>query len=88
MYTKWTSHISSDKDKELFQNRVLGSKDVLDRILDILHEDLKSLETIETSLSSLDQPNWALRQAYITGDKNRLKTIIKLVDLNQQKETK
>lgn len=84
MYTKWTEHLSSEQDKQKFQNSILGSRDVLDRLKDILDAQERDLLNSEVSLDTYSQPNWAERQAHKNGYRSCLRSLRKLIDLDQQ----
>ena len=86
MYSAWTKHIKEEKDKEIFRNRVLSSKTVLHRLDQIIEEQELDLIDSSTSLKSFDNPNWALKQAYIQGYITRGKSIRNFINLDQ-KET-
>jgi len=82
MYSCWTQHIKDDKDKEIFRSRIASSKAVLHRLDQIIEEQEKDLTDSSTSLKSFDNPNWALRKAYIQGYLSRGKSIRNLIDLD------
>ena len=84
MYSKWTSHLASAEDKEKFQNHIKGSRDVLDRLIEILDEKEKEYTNMELSISIYDQSNWAERQAHMNGYRSCSQSIRKLIDLDQQ----
>lgn len=86
MYTIWTKHLLDDQ-KELFKNQVIGSKDVLERLADILKEEEKQLDRSEMDIKCFEDPNWTYKQAYKNGQRSALQMMIKLIDLDQQ-ETK
>lgn len=86
MYTAWTKHLKDQDAKENFQNQVLGSKQVLERLSEIIGEDLKNTEERQMSHKTFESPNWAEHQAYMNGYKQALKTLLKLIDLDQQNE--
>lgn len=82
MYSIWTSNLKEEKDKELFRSKVTYSKTVLQRLDQIIEEQAKELTDSSTSLKSFDNPNWALKQAYIQGYIARGKSLRKLMDLD------
>ena len=87
MYTKWTEHLKTDREKSDFQKSVQASKYILDRLLDILEEVKLSLETSEINLNNYDNSGWAFKQAHINGQKASLDYIKKLINLDQQRRT-
>lgn len=84
MYLKWTQHLDDQEQKERFKNEVLGSRKVLQRLADILKEDMQSLESKEISVKAFEDPNWAYRQAYYNGGKATYAALLKLIDLDKQ----
>ena len=84
MYTKWTEHLQDQKDKEHFRNRVIGSKDVFERLTQILDEKERDLNLKEVSIETYNQPNWAERQAHHNGYRSCLHALRKLIDLDKQ----
>jgi flagellar biosynthesis chaperone FliJ len=86
VYSIWTQNLKEEKDKELFRNRVTNSKAVLQRLDQIIDEQSKELTDSSVNINSFNNPNWALKQAYIQGYLARGKSLRKLMDLDQ-KET-
>lgn len=84
MYSKWTEHLKTEKEKTEFRQYVQGSRTLLDRLKTILDDQDKTLEVSELTLESYNQPNWAVRQAHKNGYRSCLRTLRKLVDLDQQ----
>ncbi len=81
MISAWTKHLTDEEDKEKFRNKVLGSKIVLERIKDLMADDLKAIEADEISVDAYDNANWAYRQAHRNGYKNALRKLNILLDL-------
>lgn len=86
MISAWTKHLIDDKDKILFENQLLGSKTILDRLKDLLKEQLDALDRSEMDPSVYDTPNWENRQAHKNGFRSCIQRINKLLDI--QKEIK
>lgn len=89
MYVDWTRHLSDPKEKESFEQSILGAKRVLERLKALIDERQFSMESIEKGLKQFDNPNWAYKQAFNNGLKSAYETIKKLIDLDNQvvKET-
>src|ERR1043165_1646489 len=87
MFIDWTKNLKTDEEKQLFENRVIGSKDVLERLTQLIEERTDSIDAQTTTLKSFDSPNWANRRAFMDGFKSCAKIITKLIDLDQQKDT-
>lgn len=84
MYSKWTSHLDSEDEKQDFRLYVISSKDVLARQKQILDEEELALDRSEISVEQFDSPNWGERQAYKNGYRAALFHLKKLIDLDQQ----
>jgi hypothetical protein len=82
MYTKWTSHLRTDDEKKRFENVVISSKPVLERMIKLIDEDLEAIEKSEI----IDDfgPSWAYKQAFKNGAKSRLIAYKKLINLDEQ----
>ena len=87
MLMRWTQTIKDPKAKEDFEAQVKSAKPVLDRLYEIIEEDEKGLETIDSSVRAYDNPNWPYRQAHVNGYKGAFKNIKTLINLDP-KETK
>lgn len=67
MYLDWTKHLKTEEDKKEFEQYLVGSPRIFNRLDDILAEYEKSLDRSEVDPKSFDQPNWDYRQAYKNG---------------------
>jgi len=84
MYIDWTRHISDPKEKEAFEQSILGSKRVLERLMELMDERELSIDVSERGLKQFDNPNWAYKQAFNNGFKSCLGIVKTLIDLDQQ----
>ncbi len=82
----WTKNLRTPEEKEKFQNSVLGSKLVLERLVQILNEEEAELDRSEASTSQYDSPSWSSLQAHRNGDRSRLRWMKALLNLDQQKD--
>lgn len=80
---QWVKNIKDQKQKELFIEQLFGCSVALDRLKSILIEELRLLSARELSEEAFDKPNWDYRQAYINGDKARLKKILDLINITK-----
>ena len=80
MISAWTKHLDKDPQaKERFEQLVKGSKELLNRLEDIIKELENSLDRSEINVESFDNPNWHFLQAYKNGYRgalSKLKTLI------------
>jgi len=84
MYTKWTSHISDPEEKARFENQIMSARPVLERLTQLISEDEGSLDKVELSVKQFEVPNWDVRQAFYNGSRASYKSLMKLIDLDQQ----
>lgn len=84
MISAWTRHIKNEDEKEKFKNEILRSKDVLQRLQDVLKEMESDQDSIERNTKIYDLPNWDYRQAHLNGFKDCLNKINKILTLDQQ----
>jgi hypothetical protein len=87
MFVDWTKNLKTDEEKQHFEDRIRSSKDVLERLMQLLKERTDSIDMQTTTLKSFDSPNWANRRAFMDGFKSCSKIINKLIDLDQQKDS-
>ena len=84
MQSVWTTHIKDAKDKENFQNSVIGAKRVLDRLKSIIESQSDTIERSKLSLKSFDSPNWAEKRAFKDGMQSAYQVVKEIIDLDQQ----
>jgi hypothetical protein len=53
MISAWTKHITDPSEKERFQNTILGSKSVLQRLQVLMNEMKEDVDTQELSMKNL-----------------------------------
>lgn len=88
MLTVWTKNLRTQQEKDNFNNTLLGSRPVLERLYELLNEKEVDLDRSERSLKAYDNPNWAYQQAHKNGCASMLSSIKELINLDHQKETK
>jgi hypothetical protein len=88
MYSRWTQHLQTEDEKNLFKHEVLRARPVLNRLLQILDEDEALLDRSEMDQRIYDTPNWDYRQAHKNGNRQQMQAVRLLIDLDQQKGTK
>lgn len=86
MYLDWTSHLTSDEAKKEFEQTILASAPVLDRLKFILNDRKKQAESTELSVKQFDNPNWAYKRAFGDGFKAGLDIGLKYINLDQQRK--
>ena len=88
MYHEWFRHLQDENAQEAFKKKITSSKEVLERLDNILTEEEKNLDKNETTTKAFEDPNWAYKQAFYNGFRASNAFIKKLIRLDQQKETK
>lgn len=83
MISAWTKHLKTEEEKVRFKSSVLGSKIVLERLQEIIKEVEDDLDKTELNTKIYDIPNWDYRQADMNGFRRALKTIDKIITLDQ-----
>lgn len=86
MYLAWTKHIKDPDEKVRFENSIKGSKDVLERLSQLLSEEERGLDRSETDVRTYDLPNWDYKQAHKNGFRECLYIVQKLINLDQQEK--
>jgi hypothetical protein len=81
MWTRWTQHLNTDKEKTDFQRQIYSTKSVLDRILQILEEKEKTLQTKERDFSI---QGWPYHQAYTVAQRDVILELKQLLTLDQK----
>lgn len=87
MYTKWTSHLKDPEEKMRFENSVLGSKHVLERLFQIITDEENGIEQSELDAKAYDNPAWAYKQAYKNGAKAAYRVIKKTINVTSSDVT-
>lgn len=83
MITKWTSHLPEDQ-RQQFQNTILSSRTVLERLQQMLDEEKASLEQSEISPKIYETPNWDHKQAHTNGFKSALQMVSRIISIKDQ----
>lgn len=80
----WTRNLKTDDQKDRFLKHLKSSHRVLERMQEILDEEILALEAAEISHKIYDAPNWDYRQAHTNGFKQAMKAVSKLITLDQE----
>jgi len=80
----WFKNLKTEGEKKAFGQQLRNSVEVLERLQDLIKEDMKSWEITEYNYSN---PSWAYQQAHINGQRSYASKLLKLLNLDQ-KETK
>ena len=58
MFTRWTEHLKTEEEKDLFRKKVFSAKEILDRLKTMLEDDLMMLDRTVENKSIYKVPNW------------------------------
>lgn len=83
MISAWTKNLKTEEEKERFRNSVLGSKVVLTRLQELIKEVEDDVTKTELNTEIYNIPNWDYRQADMNGFRRALKTVSKIINLDQ-----
>ncbi len=82
----WTKNLKTDEERTRFESTVRAARPVLERMAQLLSEEEVDITRTELSVDSYDNPNWSHKQAFKNGQRNILRKIQTLINLDQQKE--
>jgi hypothetical protein len=80
----WTAHLQDPEEKQRFINQVAGSKEVLERLRDIIQVKEQELGEAERSQKAYGVPNWDYLQAHRNGYSQGLSAIKKFLTPDQE----
>lgn len=83
IYTKWIKHLKGDDRQKEFLNRLMASKDVLNRLQTIIEEEIKSSSVNAKKKNSYSNPNWAYLQADNVGETRAYNQILKIISFEE-----
>lgn len=81
MITAWIQGLNVE-DQDKLSKRVKSSRDVLDRIIEIMNKDEDALNRRESSASVYDNANWDYRQADANGYRRCLREYKQLLNID------
>lgn len=86
MIIAWTKHLKDPAAAKQFADYVKGSRQILERLKDIIQEDINNLDTNESSYKDFDTPNWQYKQAFRNGQRSTLKNIQRLLTIDPRED--
>lgn len=81
----WTAHLQTDEEKQRFINQLRGSREVFERLTQLIEMKENELGAAERSKATYENPNWAFLQAHRNGYASASTAIKQLINLDQQK---
>lgn len=81
---QWIKHLRTQKERDDFNAILANSTTVLNRLKDILMEEIEELDKAESSISDFESPAWTHKQAYRNGDRARLRKVLDLIDIRKK----
>lgn len=82
MISAWTKHLKDQDEQARFKNNILSSRDVFERMGELLEEMKEDAQSPKRAYVDYDKPNWAYKQADINGYLRCIDQIKTLIDLN------
>lgn len=86
MMGAWTKHLRTSEEKERFESRLQGSKDVFERLTQLINEEEAQITSAELSLDVYKMPGWSALMGDQRGERRMARKIKRLINLDQQKE--
>ena len=74
----WSKHLKDQEAKENFNKSVHGSKQVLDRLKNVIDEWIQALESEQLDFTT---PSWAYKQAALISEKRTLEKIKRFITI-------
>lgn len=82
MKTVWIEGLKGSEAARMKEN-VLGSKKVLDKLIEICYTYIKSGE--KTKIEDFDSPSWAYRAAFLAGEASAYRKIIDILTVDDER---
>lgn len=73
----------SEEDLEILKKSYTISRTFVDRFIKTLSKDLERSLKEGDDFSKFQNPNWALTQAYLSGQREALRTVINLLTIKE-----
>lgn len=83
MHIDWLKHLKSEDDRKKFVNSLMGSRDILDRLTDLVEEREATIHRSSIDRTTFDNPNWAYTEAYRLGQLAAYSNIKNLTNLKK-----
>lgn len=76
----WTKHLKDPDSKQKFEQSLRASTTMAYRLLEILDEEERAIESQSCSVKDFDNPAWAFKQAFHQGEKARIRKLKELLE--------
>jgi hypothetical protein len=86
MLSVWTKHLKTAEEKQKFADYLKNSKQLLDRLDQIIDGIDAGLERSEISPKAFENPNWAYLQAYQNGYRGAIQHLKTAISIDQEKK--
>lgn len=77
--SRWTKHLRTEEERTNAKATILASRTALDRLKQLIAEEVEDLNNQEASSQDYDSPSWSHKQAHRNGQKAMAKSIIDLL---------
>lgn len=85
MNLMWTKNLKTPEEKQRFENSVIGSRLVLERLTQILDEEEENIAQSEMNVDTYSTSDWAAKQAHYNGQRSMLRKIKKIINLDHER---
>ena len=84
--TPWIRHLSQADQvtKDNFEAAIRNSTVALGRLREILTEEIDSIDRAELSEKQFETPNWDYKQAFWSGQRSKLVSLLSLLNFDQK----
>lgn len=82
--TKWTKHLQNEAERLQFEKTVRASRTALDRLAQLLIEEVEALNNQEANISDYDSAAWSHKQAHRNGQRAFAKTVLDLLTFSKE----
>lgn len=83
MQTRWLKY-AKESDKASVKQQVKNAKPVLDRLAKLLNEELEKSMKDMSSRNNFESPAWDSKMAHYLGEQTALRSILKLIDIEEK----
>lgn len=84
MYSGWTRHLNED-EKKRFISHLLGSREILEKLQNLIAEEMSTVSRVEMAPESYDNPNWSHKQAYYNGFYAACVKILRMLNIDEER---
>lgn len=84
MQKRWFKNLKKESDQAVVKTQIKSSRPVLDRLANLLKEDLEKSMRDMSSRNNFESPAWDNKMAHYLGEQTALRSILKLIDIEEK----